>query len=73
METTVKISTEVPVIFPVHPRTKSMLEKFGLMKLLDSSNILLLPPMGYLEMLGLMKDAKLVLTDSGGIQEDSAL
>lgn len=71
METIVKISTEVPVIFPVHPRTKSMLEKFGLMKLLDSSNILLLPPMGYLEMLGLMKDAKLVLTDSGGIQEET--
>ena len=48
-----------------------MIEKFGFGKLLDTPDILLLPPMGYLEMLGLMKDAKVVLTDSGGIQEET--
>ncbi|MFZ6814875.1 non-hydrolyzing UDP-N-acetylglucosamine 2-epimerase [Undibacterium sp. Rencai35W] len=69
--TIISISEQVPVIFPVHPRTKSMLEKFGLDKKLTTPNILLLPPMGYLEMLGLMKEAKLVLTDSGGIQEET--
>jgi UDP-N-acetylglucosamine 2-epimerase (non-hydrolysing) len=69
--TVVTISAQIPVIFPLHPRTKSMIEKFGFGKLLESSRILLLPPMGYLEMLGLMRSAKVVLTDSGGIQEET--
>ncbi len=55
----------------MHPRTRAMIEKFGLSKMLDEPEILLLPPMGYLEMLGLMKDARVVLTDSGGIQEET--
>lgn len=71
INTIVTISKQLPVIFPVHPRTKAMIEKFGYGKLLDTPDILLLPPMGYLEMLGLMKDAKVVLTDSGGIQEET--
>ncbi|MBC7404383.1 MAG: UDP-N-acetylglucosamine 2-epimerase (non-hydrolyzing) [Cytophaga sp.] len=71
INTVVAISEQLPVIFPMHPRTKSMIEKFGFGRLLDTPNILLLPPMGYLEMLGLMKDAKVVLTDSGGIQEET--
>jgi UDP-N-acetylglucosamine 2-epimerase (non-hydrolysing) len=71
INTVVSISNQLPVIFPLHPRTKSMLHKFGLEKLLDTPKILLLPPMGYLEMLGLMQGAKVVLTDSGGIQEET--
>lgn len=71
INTVLTISKQLPVIFPLHPRTKSMIEKFGYGKLLDTPDILLLPPMGYLEMLGLMKDAKVVLTDSGGIQEET--
>jgi UDP-N-acetylglucosamine 2-epimerase (non-hydrolysing) len=71
LETTRKVSTRLPVIFPVHPRTRAMIEKAGLSGLLDDPRILLLPPMGYLEMLGLMKDARVVLTDSGGIQEET--
>lgn len=71
INTVVTISARLPVIFPLHPRTKAMIEKFGFGQLLDNANILLLPPMGYLEMLGLMKDAKVVLTDSGGIQEET--
>lgn len=69
--TVVDISHQLPVIFPLHPRTKAMIHKFGLEKLIDDANILLLPPMGYLEMLGLMQGAKVVLTDSGGIQEET--
>lgn len=71
LETIQKISSRMPVVFPVHPRTRAMIEKFHLTSLLDSTQILLLPPMGYLEMLGLMKDARVVLTDSGGIQEET--
>ncbi|HEY0586055.1 MAG TPA: UDP-N-acetylglucosamine 2-epimerase (non-hydrolyzing) [Pseudoduganella sp.] len=71
LETAAKISERTPVIFPVHPRTRATIEKFGLSHLLDRKEVLLLPPMGYLEMLGLMKDARVVLTDSGGIQEET--
>ncbi len=71
LETAAAISARTPVIFPVHPRTRATIEKFGLSHLLDRPEVLLLPPMGYHEMLGLMKDARVVLTDSGGIQEET--
>jgi len=71
LETAVEISARTPVIFPLHPRTRGMIEKAGLNHLVEGANMLLLPPMGYLEMLGLMKQARVVLTDSGGIQEET--
>lgn len=71
LETAAQISLRTPVIFPLHPRTRATIERFGLAHLLDRPQMLLLPPQGYLEMLGLMMDAKVVLTDSGGIQEET--
>jgi UDP-N-acetylglucosamine 2-epimerase (non-hydrolysing) len=71
LEAVLKISARLPVIFPMHPRTRAMIEKFGLSEMLNVSELVQLPPMGYLEMLGLMKDARVVLTDSGGIQEET--
>jgi UDP-N-acetylglucosamine 2-epimerase (non-hydrolysing) len=71
LDTVRKIGSQLPVIFPMHPRTKSMIEKFDLEKMLNVPGLLQLPPMGYLEMLGLMKDARVVMTDSGGIQEET--
>ena len=65
------ISDELPLIFPVHPRTSTAIEKHGLNDILETPGILLLPPQGYLELLGLMAKARLVLTDSGGIQEET--
>ncbi|MEO6022693.1 MAG: UDP-N-acetylglucosamine 2-epimerase, partial [Burkholderiales bacterium] len=65
------ISKKLPVIFPVHPRTRGRIESFGLSDLISSSNIAMLPPQGYLEMLGLLQHARVVLTDSGGIQEET--
>src|SRR5690606_31031663 len=64
-----EINRRLPVVLPLHPRTRSNIEKFGFTGKLDGLHIL--PPVGYLEMLGLMRDAKLVLTDSGGIQEET--
>ena len=64
-----EINRSLPVVMPLHPRTRSNIDKFGLNSMLDGLHIL--PPVGYLEMLGLMRDAKLVLTDSGGIQEET--
>ncbi len=71
LETVAIVSKTLPVIFPMHPRTRMMIENFGLDSVLDSSRIVRLPPMGYLEMLGLMRDAHVVLTDSGGLQEET--
>ncbi len=57
------------VIFPAHPRTKKNIEKFGLSDFLNDFEII--PPMGYRAFVKLMKNAKLVITDSGGIQEET--
>ncbi len=65
------VAEQLPLVFPVHPRTKAQIEKAGFESLLDHPNILCLGPQAYLQMLGLMKDAKVVLTDSGGIQEET--
>jgi len=62
------IAEEVPIIFPVHPRTRKMLGQFGIAL---SPNIYRLPPLGFLESLYLWKDALLVITDSGGLQEET--
>ena len=56
------------IIFPVHPRTKKMMEAFDVR---FSENIRLLSPLGFTESLFLWKDARVVLTDSGGLQEET--
>ncbi len=71
LETLRDISERLPILFPVHPRTRARIADAGLGDLLDTPRIGLLEPLGYLQMLGLMKDARLVLTDSGGLQEET--
>jgi len=65
------LSTRLPLVIALHPRTRANVERFGLGALLARPRIAVLPPQGYLEMLGLMQGATLVLTDSGGIQEET--
>jgi len=66
------VSSRVPVIFPVHPRTRKMLADHGLGGMLERSpGLKLVEPMGYLEFLALTSQARLILTDSGGLQEES--
>lgn len=66
-----EISADLPLVFPVHPRTEQRIADAGLSDLLASSHVLTTPPLGYLEMIGLMKEARVVFTDSGGIQEET--
>ncbi|STR23636.1 UDP-N-acetylglucosamine 2-epimerase [Janthinobacterium lividum] len=66
-----QLSQQLPLLFPIHPRTLAGLRLAGMEPLLARHAIVGLPPLGYLEMLGLMQDALLVLTDSGGVQEES--
>jgi UDP-N-acetylglucosamine 2-epimerase (non-hydrolysing) len=66
-----EISQRVPLILALHPRTRGNIERFDLSHVLASPRIVLLPPQGYLEMLGLLGGARLVLSDSGGLQEET--
>ena len=65
------VSQRLPLVIALHPRTRNNLEQFGMLGRLDTPGFLILPPQGYLEMLGLMSGARMVLTDSGGIQEET--
>ena len=66
-----EISRELPLVWPLHPRTRANIERFGLERTMDARRTILLPPQGYLETLGLIQEATLVITDSGGIQEET--
>jgi UDP-N-acetylglucosamine 2-epimerase (non-hydrolysing) len=61
------LAREMPVVFPVHPRTRKMMETIDL----EHPGLLLCEPLGYLDFLSLLADAGTVLTDSGGIQEET--
>ncbi len=71
LETLDQVAEKLDVVFPIHPRTKATAERFGMADLLTRPGMRLLPPQGYLEMLGLTRDATVVLTDSGGLQEET--
>ena len=66
-----EVAQDLPLVFALHPRTRSNIERFGLAAMVDPARMLMLPPQGYLEMLGLMCAAAIVLTDSGGLQEET--
>jgi UDP-N-acetylglucosamine 2-epimerase (non-hydrolysing) len=65
-----KLSGKIRLVFPAHPRTKKQISRFGLEKYY-TNNIRLIPPVGYLDFLSLYSGAEFVLTDSGGIQEET--
>lgn len=67
-----EISKDIQIIFPIHPRAEKNLEAFGLLNHIKSlKNIKLLPPLGYLDFIQLEKKARFVITDSGGLQEET--
>ncbi|MDQ6786060.1 MAG: UDP-N-acetylglucosamine 2-epimerase (non-hydrolyzing) [Acidobacteriota bacterium] len=71
LEALISISKEIPIIFPVHPRTKANIEYFGFPDAIDHSQIKTIAPLGYLDFMRLYSGARLVLTDSGGLQEET--
>jgi UDP-N-acetylglucosamine 2-epimerase (non-hydrolysing) len=66
-----EVARSMVLAFPMHPRTRKRLETLGLAARLEVAGVILLPPLGYLAMLGLLRAATLVLTDSGGLQEET--
>ena len=68
------VQSDMPVLFPVHPRTRAKLEDFGLAaRVAAMKELRLIEPLGYLDFLRLMSSARIVLTDSGGIQEETTI
>ena len=69
-----RVQRRLPVVFPVHPRTRDRIESFGLReRLARSPDLRLVEPVGYLDALRLQKEARLVLSDSAGLQEESTV
>ncbi len=66
-----KISNKIPIVFPCHPRTKNNLREFGLDNNIDGNNFKIVEPLGYLDFLKLEAESQMVITDSGGIQEET--
>jgi UDP-N-acetylglucosamine 2-epimerase (non-hydrolysing) len=65
-------NSPIPIIFPIHPRTKKRLQDYGMWgEVKDIRHLQLLPPQGYFEFLALMKNCRLIMTDSGGLQEEA--
>jgi UDP-N-acetylglucosamine 2-epimerase (non-hydrolysing) len=65
------LAERLPVVFPIHPRTRKMISEFGLKH--DYPGLQLVQPIGYLEFIAMQEGARLVLTDSGGIQEETTI
>ena len=69
----IAVAEKLPIVFPVHPRTRAKIEEFGFGDLLARSDIRLIDPLGYLDFMRLYSGAKMVLTDSGGLQEETTV
>ncbi len=69
----ISVSEKLPIIFPVHPRTRAKIEEFGFEEKIAASRIRLIEPLGYLDFMRLYSGAKLVMTDSGGLQEETTV
>ena len=67
------LRTSGPVVFPAHPRTRSRLGALGLDTVLERAGVVITEPLGYLAFLGLEAEARLVVTDSGGVQEETSV
>ncbi|MDZ7319374.1 MAG: UDP-N-acetylglucosamine 2-epimerase (non-hydrolyzing) [candidate division KSB1 bacterium] len=69
-----KIAQRIPIVFPIHPRSRKMLAQFEFgPRVKQMRHLILIDPVGYLDFLNLMQHARLVLTDSGGIQEETTV
>ena len=74
LDVLVDVSRRLPVVFPIHPRTQERIKRFGLAdKMQAARGVIQTDPLGYLEFLALTSQAKVIVTDSGGLQEESTV
>lgn len=73
LDALIAVAERVPIIFPMHPRTRAKIEEFGFSERIAGSGIRLIDPLGYLDFMRLYSGARMVLTDSGGLQEETTV
>ena len=74
IDTFTEIGKYLPIFFPVHPRTRKRLEEYGLWeRALRRTNLIITEPLSYLDMMSLLINARIILSDSGGLQEESTV
>jgi UDP-N-acetylglucosamine 2-epimerase (non-hydrolysing) len=74
VEVMIELSRELPIVWPIHPRSSKMLAQSGLLRRIDGNpGFKLIDPLGYLDMLTLNRRARVILTDSGGLQEEATV
>jgi UDP-N-acetylglucosamine 2-epimerase (non-hydrolysing) len=74
VEVMIELSRELPLIWPIHPRSSKMLARSGVLHRIESNpGVKLVDPLGYLDMLTLNRRARMILTDSGGLQEEATV
>ena len=73
LDALIAVAERLPIVFPVHPRTRSKIAEFGFDERIANSGIRLIDPLGYLDFMRLYSGARLVLTDSGGLQEETTV
>jgi UDP-N-acetylglucosamine 2-epimerase (non-hydrolysing) len=71
LDVLLETSRQLPLVFPIHPRTRRRIEEFDLACKLRGGRLVDLPPQGYLDFLALTSQAAVIVTDSGGLQEES--
>jgi UDP-N-acetylglucosamine 2-epimerase (non-hydrolysing) len=67
-----QVAEQLPVVFPVHPRTRAQLEAQGLLAALRRAGVVAIEPLGYIEFMSLVCSCRLAVTDSGGLQEETS-
>lgn len=65
------VNARIPLVFPMHPRTRKNIEKFGMRRDWERSGLQIIDPLGYVDFMNLVVESRLVITDSGGIQEET--
>ncbi len=71
LDALIEVAARVPIVFPAHPRTRAKIAEFGFADRIAATDIRLIEPLGYLDFMRLYSGARLVLTDSGGLQEET--
>ena len=73
LDSLTEIARQMPIVFPAHPRTRKMIDELGLSEKVERADLRVIEPVGYLGFVQLLEGARLVLTDSGGIQEETTV
>ncbi len=73
LDALIAVAERLPIVFPVHPRTRAKITEFGFGDRIAGSDIRLIDPLGYLDFMRLYSGAKMVMTDSGGLQEETTV